>query len=300
LPPTVSMQNPDIDIRHNNNGNNNGINGIVADSKLLSDFEIFLQNDKEPIEVMSGLYLGSQQAAKNRSSLVKSRITNVIIAAEEQIPYYPNEFSYKKLDLFDDEHENIINYFDDCIQYINAAIKKKGAVFVHCRVGSSRSASIVLAYMMHESHYKFDEALKKLKKLRPIVCPNDSFADQLKLFEKMNYSSQGNTKYHKLYRRTYRPFNDKRESSSSSDEESQEEQSSSESDTTVDTSISVDTDEEISTTSTETSEDDSEGNSTKKKQNNNQRKLINEENSEDEEEDVEDFNSVTLMPPPVL
>ena len=61
-----------------------------------------------------------------------------------------------------------------------------GAVLVHCYHGVSRSASIVLAYLMKSRDIDLDEALAIVTQKRPIVCPNDGFLMQLRLFRQMD------------------------------------------------------------------------------------------------------------------
>lgn len=51
-------------------------------------------------------------------------------------------------------------------------------VFVHCAVGVSRSASLVLAYLMIRHHYTLLEAINKIKERRWIF-PNRGFLKQL-------------------------------------------------------------------------------------------------------------------------
>lgn len=51
-------------------------------------------------------------------------------------------------------------------------------VLVHCAVGVSRSASLVLAYLMIHHHYKLLEAINKVKEHRWIF-PNRGFLKQL-------------------------------------------------------------------------------------------------------------------------
>ena len=50
--------------------------------------------------------------------------------------------------------------------------------------GVSRSATIVIAYLMWTQHLKYKEALEKVKEKRPLVGPNEGFEKQLEMFEK--------------------------------------------------------------------------------------------------------------------
>lgn len=54
----------------------------------------------------------------------------------------------------------------------------KGKILVHCQVGVSRSATIVLAYLMLKQNMTLAEAIKKVKERRGIY-PNQGFLKQL-------------------------------------------------------------------------------------------------------------------------
>ena len=51
-------------------------------------------------------------------------------------------------------------------------------------MGSSRSATIVLIYLIRVHNMTFDEAYSFLKNLRPVVNLNVTFADELRDVEK--------------------------------------------------------------------------------------------------------------------
>ena len=51
--------------------------------------------------------------------------------------------------------------------------------------GASRSATIVIAYLMWIKKMKYEDALNFVISKRPIVYPNDGFREQLKMFEKL-------------------------------------------------------------------------------------------------------------------
>ena len=71
------------------------------------------------------------------------------------------------------------NNFDETYRFIKEAKDNNGTVLVHCKMGMSRSASSVIAFLMKEYKLSNKEALEKVKKARPIVQPNSSFVKQL-------------------------------------------------------------------------------------------------------------------------
>merc|ERR1719373_809142 len=56
-------------------------------------------------------------------------------------------------------------------------------VLVHCVQGISRSASVVIFYLMKYELMSLREAFEKTKKCRPIIEPRPEFLDQLGQFE---------------------------------------------------------------------------------------------------------------------
>ena len=95
-------------------------------------------------------------------------------------PHYDQDFIHKKYEIDDSCRQNIIQYFGECLNFIKGNEK----ILVHCMAGVSRSATIVIAYLMWNQKLKFEEALKKVKEKRPIVDPNEGFVKQLEIFEK--------------------------------------------------------------------------------------------------------------------
>ena len=61
----------------------------------------------------------------------------------------------------------------------------KNKVLVHCQVGMSRSATIVIGYLMRKfPDMTLNKAFRFVKSKRPIVNPNEGFIKQLKSFER--------------------------------------------------------------------------------------------------------------------
>ena len=59
-------------------------------------------------------------------------------------------FCYKLVSILDIPSAHLKQHFQTCIKFIKEAIEDGGVVLVHCFAGVSRSATIVIAYLMQE------------------------------------------------------------------------------------------------------------------------------------------------------
>ncbi len=94
---------------------------------------------------------------------------------------YPNDFQYGNIEIEDDERENIFKYFYTCINFID----KSKICYVHCQAGVSRSASIVIAYVMYKLKLNFDDAFDYVRQKRNLISPNIGFILQLEDLDKV-------------------------------------------------------------------------------------------------------------------
>lgn len=61
---------------------------------------------------------------------------------------YPNHINHLRINIDDHESENIEPWLEPVYQFIDAHRMKKMNVLVHCHAGISRSATMVLYYLM--------------------------------------------------------------------------------------------------------------------------------------------------------
>ena len=133
-------------------------------------------------EIIDNVYLGNLSAAENVTKLKEVGIKKVLSLLDGFFPKYneSDNIIQKKFIVPDYHQENIIKIFGDCFKFIKGEEK----VLVHCYAGSSRSASIVIAYLMWNKKMSFKEALNFVHNKRANVYPKPGFQDQLELFEK--------------------------------------------------------------------------------------------------------------------
>lgn len=131
------------------------------------------------------VFISDMDAAAD-SELLDSLAVTHIITLNNQISF-PTRFKYYPINIDDAQCEDIYQYFDDTYEFIEQS-QRTGigggyACLVHCAAGVSRSATIVLAYMMRKLHIPLDTAIKELRKDRPCIDPNLGFVIQLRAYQ---------------------------------------------------------------------------------------------------------------------
>lgn len=132
-----------------------------------------------PSKITNNLYLGST-CARHPDILRSLGIKYIVTCNKEDKPYKKGEFVSFHL-LWDDDPDQIL--FPSIVEaynFMNAAINRGQKVLVHCYAGISRSASVVIFYLMMKRGWGFQKAYEYVKQRRKIVDPNDGFRNQLK------------------------------------------------------------------------------------------------------------------------
>lgn len=129
-------------------------------------------------EITPRLYLGNNESAKNKEMLLQMEITHILVVGFYLHEYYPDTFTYKTIEIEDNEKEQIIPLLIPAFEFIERAEK----CLVHCRAGISRSSSIVIAYIMFVGKLSYEEARKYVRSKRSEIEPNENFEGQLKNF----------------------------------------------------------------------------------------------------------------------
>jgi len=141
-------------------------------------------------EIITSVYLGPYaSAAKNRLEALKAAgITHVVCirhVMESNIikPNFPTEFTYKVLDIADSVEQNIIQFLPQTRAFIDEALQSQGKVLIHGNAGISRSAAIVIGYVMEKFGVGYKEAFHFVQQKRFCISPNIHFENQLTEYE---------------------------------------------------------------------------------------------------------------------
>eukprot|EP01112_Ceratiomyxa_fruticulosa_P018019 TRINITY_DN5709_c0_g1_i1.p1 TRINITY_DN5709_c0_g1~~TRINITY_DN5709_c0_g1_i1.p1 ORF type:complete len:204 (-),score=36.07 TRINITY_DN5709_c0_g1_i1:363-974(-) len=133
--------------------------------------------------IIDGLFLGSQDAAVNLEGLKTNNVTHLLNVATGVSIQNAHLFNYRNVEILDLEETSIISYFDRCFEFIDNALKQGEGVLVFCNAGVSRSASVVIGYLMKTRRHSYEGAYQLVKASRPSIQPNRGFVIQLKSYE---------------------------------------------------------------------------------------------------------------------
>ncbi|XP_020383678.2 dual specificity protein phosphatase 19a [Rhincodon typus] len=150
-----------------------GVCGYVEDTSL--DLKIGV--------VKPWLMLASQDVAHDYEKLKDYKISHILNVGYGVENAFPREFIYKSVTILDVPETSIISFFPECFEFVDQAKEQNGVVLVHCNAGVSRSASIVIGYLMWAYGLSFKDAFSIVKNARQAINPNHGFMEQLRNYQ---------------------------------------------------------------------------------------------------------------------
>ncbi|XP_073008505.1 dual specificity protein phosphatase PHS1-like isoform X2 [Typha latifolia] len=135
---------------------------------------------ERPSQIIDHLYIGGALAARSMFTLQHLGINHILCLCSNEIgqsdSQYPFLFDYRNFSVSDNDDEDISDLFEEASDFIDYVEYIGGKVLVHCFEGKSRSATVVLAYLMLRKNFTLLEAWNTLKKVHRRAQPNDGFA----------------------------------------------------------------------------------------------------------------------------
>jgi len=100
----------------------------------------------------------------------------------EHFYHFPLDDIALDANMLDSSFYQLLADLDQTVQFITHRLALDENVLVHCNQGASRSATIVVAYLMKAQHLPLEEAINHVKHCRPCVDVSN-FIKLLEVYE---------------------------------------------------------------------------------------------------------------------
>ena len=157
-------------------------------SLLGLDFDFTFDAISEPFHVITPrIALGSRPRPEQVAALKDLGVTHVVSCLPEEdreaVAFLRDDFEALFLPLRDHLDEDLAAHLPRFSAFA-AGLGRGERALVHCEVGVSRSASLVIAHVMQSERLRFYEAFRHVRERRAQVLPNIGFASQLQRLER--------------------------------------------------------------------------------------------------------------------
>jgi len=117
-------------------------------------------------EIEEGLFLCDYDALHHLSFFQDKNIKHVlsVCRVDYQSLNLPNDLNIMMIPIMDMDNEDIFKYFEAAVQFIQKGLDERQGVLVHCMAGISRSASIMISYIMHSRKLGYMQAFALVKR----------------------------------------------------------------------------------------------------------------------------------------
>lgn len=126
------------------------------------------------------IYLGNAYNAADYYYLKQFGITGIVNACNEISNYFEDDFKYFKIDILDINNSSIYNFFDPFIKFVEKILEEDGKIMIHCFMGSSRSAILVVLYLIKFKSFNIEDSIEFITEKRNRVNINVTYVKELR------------------------------------------------------------------------------------------------------------------------
>lgn len=137
--------------------------------------------------IIPNLYLGSLLSGFNTNYLKSKGIKSVLQVCpslEDSPGILEGGVRRWIISVADVPQTALYQYFQYSCNWIQYQLRSGNPVLVHCMAGISRSATLIIAYLMWAYGWTFEQARQYVRQRRMIINPNRGFVMQLLYWEK--------------------------------------------------------------------------------------------------------------------
>jgi protein-tyrosine phosphatase len=125
----------------------------------------------ESNQIIDNLHLGSSFNAYSLSDLANKKI-NVVINVTEEIDNF-HEYNlvmkYYRFPIKDNNQDDISKILEQTYDLIDEHLVKGEGILVHCYMGASRSASVIIYYLMRKYNWTYNQSLLFVSEKRKLI-----------------------------------------------------------------------------------------------------------------------------------
>lgn len=132
------------------------------------------------------LYLGDLESSAEAPRL-ENNITRVLSVIDahmfQHLPVLDNAEDGLRIKMEDVPSQSLVQIVPRAIAFLRQCRADGVRVLVHCSAGISRSATIVIAYLILEHKMSLESAYIHVRARREVICPNLGFMQQLRVIQ---------------------------------------------------------------------------------------------------------------------
>jgi len=130
-------------------------------------------------QVLPRLYLGNQEDAEQEEKMMNLGITHIIsIVGRGRYSHYCENYRY--IPLRDNGSSDLLVQLDRSYNFMVGSQKPHSKLFIHCKLGQNRSASLVIGFLMRYQQCCLFDAYTFLKQKRELIHPHFKYMRQLR------------------------------------------------------------------------------------------------------------------------
>jgi len=156
------------------------VSPLISRTLSTSSTETYESFEPTPLtQVLSQLYLGTQEDAEQADKLLDLGITHIIsiVGGGRYRDLYPK---HMYIPLRDNGSSNLLEGIENSYDFTMESQEPGNKLFVHCKLGQNRSASFVIGFLMKSRNLSLYEAYSFLKEKRELIHPHKKYMEQLR------------------------------------------------------------------------------------------------------------------------
>jgi hypothetical protein len=157
------------------------------------DVSVFMP---EADEILPGLFLGNMKAALNPRFFDEIKFTHVVSICEPVLSYcQEKDIKYHSVTVDDNDSADMLQHLEPLCKHLDSLLdtkdkKSESCILLHCHEGISRSATVMVAYLLWRENTRGEKPLEVatvigvVRSKRACVEPREVFVKQLETWRK--------------------------------------------------------------------------------------------------------------------